>query len=90
MPAHKPVCITCPIGAVNPVTDISRFTRFPIPEAFLQDSGILFQNPERNPPETTNRMIFQKRSPADIAKSMHFAAQQVAESQKMKARLFAL
>lgn len=39
---YKPVCITCPIGAVDPVTDISRFTRFPVPEAFLQDSGILW------------------------------------------------
>ena len=80
----KPVVITCPYGACDPITDVSRFERIMVPEAYVQASAMPFTDEDRNPPETTNRMTFQKRSAAEMAKSLLAAEEQMKESQKMK------
>jgi hypothetical protein len=80
----KPVVITCPFGSCNPFTDISRFTKFAVPEGYVQPSTLPFAVAARNPPETSNRMAFQKRSPQEVANSLLAAQIQVAESKKMK------
>ena len=82
----KPIVITCPYGACDPVTDVSRFERIMVPEAYVQASAMPFTDEDRNPPETTNRMTFQKRSAAEMAASLLAAEEQMKESQKMKVR----
>ena len=88
--AFEPIVITCPIGSCDAVTDISRFPRFAVPEGYVQETVPLFTDEERNPPETTARMTFQRRRAQDIAQSMAAAAEQVKESQKMKVCLCCL
>jgi hypothetical protein len=80
----KPIVITCPFGACDPVTDVSRFTRFAVPEGYVQPGILPFAMAARNPPETSHRMAFQKRPPKDMAEGLLEAQMQVAESKKMK------
>jgi hypothetical protein len=82
--ALEPVVISCPFGSCDPVTDVSRFTRFAVPEGYEQPSVTPFTNADRNPPKTTNRMAFQQRSAQGVAKSMASAEAQMQESQTMK------
>jgi hypothetical protein len=79
-----PTVITSPYGAVDPITDVSRFERYLVPEGLVQASIEPFTDPGRNPPETVNRMAFQKRSDAEGAAALRAARAQAEESAKVK------
>jgi DNA topoisomerase IB len=80
----KPTVVTCPYGACDPVTNVSRFTKFIVPEAYVHPSLLPYTNAARNPPETTSRMAFQQRSAQEMAASLLQAQAQVEESRKLK------
>lgn len=84
--ASQPVIITCPFGSCDPVTDVSRFRTFNLPQSFTQPSRMPLTDAERNPPDTCTRLAFRKRAAADVCRSMAAAQWQVAESAKAKVR----
>ena len=84
---HKPVVITNPYGACDPVTNQAHFTKFPVPEAYVQPPTKPFMDPARNPPDTITRASYRPRSAGGNMKSLQAARRQAADSQALKVRL---
>ena len=82
----RPVVITVPFGAVDPVLNVSRISPAPA-ESNLELHSTIYQSDARNPHDTTSRLTYQKRSAGDVARTMAGAARQVAESKAVKVRV---